>query len=189
MKPHIIVFESGINDGVWTPGRSDAERGMLTQNTLMGKCLQNSNLFLFLYYVTHSRQQQMIFPNVTEPKGFYATSMYVPGKNRVSEEEFRSNIVSVEKIAKQVGAKLYFIFPPLYNEYCRQRIWKSADLSHANEIDVCAALSSLPTITLSDLFLPYDEGHLSRKGHQFVADLIWKHLFCSNHEQQLIESQ
>lgn len=173
IKPRIIIFESGINDGILSLGHSDEEKSIITNGTWVNRHLARSNLLLFLYFIFHDRAASIRNNDIANSGNFYASSMYIQGKSRVSENSFQKNLMHAQIIAKSVNAKLFFIFPPLYNEYGQKEILKSVNVTYSNEINICSAISCLQADDLSSFFLPYDEAHFSRKGHKFIADLIW----------------
>ncbi|MEE2887792.1 MAG: hypothetical protein VX951_10220, partial [Planctomycetota bacterium] len=55
----------------------------------------------------------------------------------------------------------------------KQRLRKSANVTHAREVDVCAVLEGMANGDFSPFFVPYDEAHLSRRGHAVTADALW----------------
>jgi len=171
VKPAIIILEAGINDGVYAPLRSDKDLEFLNQGSFAGRVIECSNLTLWFYYLVNQRGEEGGGAVAGPPDRFYATSVYMPGRCRVEKEDFIANLAAVQELARNAGAEAYFIFPALYNEYGRGVLLKSANHTHPREIGLCDALKALEH---ADYFLPYDEAHLSLKGHELAADLIWK---------------
>ncbi len=169
-----IVFESGINDGTWAPVRSDREVAKQIRPPKSGSVIQRSNLFLWLHYAWKRRKEEAAALVPDAP--FFATSSYRPGHSRVSPSEFVENLAAARATARELDAAIYFYFPGLYNERGRERIQKSVLHSDPLEIAVVDAFAQLDAPTLARQFLPFDEAHHSRAGHQRVADHIWRRL-------------
>ena len=103
---------------------------------------------------------------------FFHTSLHA-GRTRVSESAFLENLAACA--ASAGSARVYVLFPALYNEYGRRALAKSVRVSRPNELDVVARLEAAGGDT-ARFFLPYDEAHLSPAGHREVAELIWERL-------------
>jgi lysophospholipase L1-like esterase len=176
MHPEIIILECGINDGIWAPGLSDRDITVAEDRGWGERIIESSNLLLTLAYLAHGGTRDAGTEAFDPTRPFYHSRMYVPGRSRVSEAEFKSNLRSIEQQAAAHNARVFFIFPGLYNEYGAGKLVKAVRFSHANEIEIVAPMNALPASDLSEYFLPHDEAHLSVKGHRFVAELIWQKL-------------
>jgi hypothetical protein len=176
-QPDVVVIESGINDGLPSAGSSDRLASSADpRSSGLEKVVWSSNLALALRYAW----QDTVTPPSDNPRvesePFFHTSMFSPGRSRVPEADFRANISEFEVLADAAGAETFFLFPGLYNEYGRGALRKAVRFEHPREIDMVAGLERAATGNLGRLFLPYDEAHLSRRGHRLVAKLIWSRL-------------
>lgn len=180
--PRIIVVEVGINDGVWAPGRTDhllGGGGTTPSANVAIAIVESSSVLSGLrqwFFHVGSTVPTNAGPVPPPRERFYYTSMYVSDHVRVPEAEFRENIAAMEARANEIGARIFFLFPGLYNEYGDKLLVKSVQFSHPREIPIVEALLAAFGSDPADAFLRYDEAHLSIKGHQVVADRIWKSL-------------
>lgn len=173
-QPKVIVFECGINGGLPSSGARDSEFAMADRGVVPSSVIRSSNTLLALQQVFRGRRLSTAPAQVAGGKRFFRTRLYDPEKSRVTEAEFHENLAAVEDLATTIGARVFFLFPGLYNEYGKRRLRKAANLTHPREIDMCAALQGgASTGELLPLFVPYDEAHLSRSGHRVIADAIW----------------
>ena len=145
-----------------------ADRGVVPSSVI-----RSSNTLLALQQLF--RGSSLSKTPAVEPgkERFFRTRLYDPKTSRVTKAEFYQNLETVEELAGSVGASVFFLFPGLYNEYGKQRLRKSANVTHAREVDVCAVLEGMANGDLSPFFVPYDEAHLSRRGHAVTADALW----------------
>lgn len=173
-KPAVIVFECGINGGLPSSGARDSEFAMADRGVIPSSVIRSSNTLLALQQ--WFRGSSLSKTPLTEPgkKRFFRTRLYDPKKSRVTEAEFHQDLETVVQLATDKGAKVFFLFPGLYNEYGKKKLRKSANLTHALEIDMCSALQAKAADGFADLFVPYDEAHLSRRGHRVIAEAIWQ---------------
>lgn len=178
VKPEIVIVEAGLNDGVWAPAGPDCEviqSAKEKQTGLISRLIQSSNFcvwlrgFLRAEHTFRERQQN-------GGKAFYASMLHVPGHSRVSPDEFSRNLAEMKKMSEGAGARFYCFFPCLFNEYGQGKAQKSVQFTDPTEIAVSPFLASLSTQELKRYFLPYDEGHPSRFGHQYLAAKIWQRL-------------
>ncbi len=180
IQPRIIFVEVGINEGVWSPGFPDKLTAAVLEDTFAARCVRTSNLLFAINQQLRGAARGAEPSELPAPtKRFFYTSMYVPGHVRVPEEDFLENLASFEALAHEAGAEIYFLFPGLYNEYGEKQLVKSVKYSHPREIDLVETLSSAARTSGTNLdayFLPYDEAHLSIKGHRIVAERIWARL-------------
>lgn len=176
ITPDIIIVECGINDGIWAPGLRDRDITLAERKGWAERIVESSNLLRVLAYLARGGTTEAGTEPFDPTRPFYHSRMFVPGKSRVSEAEFKSNLQSVERHAERLAAHVYFIFPGLYNEYGRGELAKAVRFSHANEIEIVGPIHEQSGSDLSEYFLPNDEAHLSLMGHRFVADLIWQRL-------------
>jgi len=172
-QPKIIVFESGINGGLPSSGARDSEFAMAEQGVVPSSVMRSSNTLLALQQLFRGAAYSKNASIEPGSKRFFRTRLYDPKKSRVTESEFYENLRTVEALAVANGARAYFLFPGLYNEYGKQRLRKSANATHPQEIDMCEALNQAAGGAYEPLFVPYDEAHLSRVGHRLIADIIW----------------
>lgn len=176
-RPRVIVVEVGINDGFFTPNIPDREMHRIFEPNLAAQLINNSNLLSALKSLFGTRRQNITVDWRPKPQDrFYYTSTYIPDHMRVSEEDFRANVAAMEQMARDAGATIWFIIPGLYNEYGDRKLEKSARFEHPREIDLVGAIRSAGGADPGSCFLPYDEAHLSVKGHQVAAEQIWKSL-------------
>jgi hypothetical protein len=171
-----VVYEAGVNDGTFAPVRSDRDLALLGRPRHENRIWSRSHLFLWLHFAV----RDWLAPSATaagpaqEP--FYASRLHEPGRSRVSREDFLLNLEAARSLAESQAIEIYFLIPALYNEHGDERLEKSVRVSLADEIPLVEALAALPPRELARQFLPYDEAHFSRRGHAFVAGLIWDRL-------------
>jgi lysophospholipase L1-like esterase len=175
-QPEIVIVESGINDGIPSIGLSDRQASTAGGRSWLDEVAWHSNVVLALRYARQDMVAQPFHEAKVESEPFFHSIMFDPGRSRVPEDDFRANLEEFEDLAGASGAIPFFMFPGLYNEYGRGNLEKSVRFDHPREIDMVAAIKSAGSEDLSDYFLPYDEAHLSRRGHRLVANLIWSRL-------------
>jgi hypothetical protein len=88
---------------------------------------------------------------------------------RVSPEDFRTNLDRMAALCSKRGARFFVFIPCLYHEYGRGELIPSVDFKGSHALPVLEALSQYPKDALRTLFLPFDEAHLSVKGHGLVG--------------------
>jgi len=179
-KPRVVVVEVGINDGVWAPGLPDAQMAGVLVDSWTSRLIRSSHVLFAANGLLHGTGRHAPPADVPPDERFFYSSMFVPGHVRVSEEEFRANIGAMEQSADGAGAAILFLFPGLYNEYGDKRLVKSVRFSHPREVKIVDAIHAAAGSDPVDYFLPYDEAHLSVKGHRLVADTIWERLTGEN---------
>jgi hypothetical protein len=175
-QPEVVIVESGINDGVQSIGLSDRQVNSAGSRSWAEKAVWSSNVALALRYAMRNRSKQPSRDVKVESERFFHTSIFAAGRSRVPEDDFRENIEEFEDLASALGAELFFMFPGLYNEYGEGELQKSVRFDHPREIRIAAAIKAGGADDLREFFLPYDEAHLSRRGHRLAADLIWSRL-------------
>jgi len=179
-KPHVVVVEVGINDGVWAPGLPDARMAGVLVDSWTSRLIRSSHVLFAANGLLHETGRNAPPADVSPDERFFYSSMFVPGHVRVSEDEFRANVGAMEESADRAGAAILFLFPGLYNEYGDKRLVKSVRFSHPREVKIVDAILTAAGSDPVDYFLPYDEAHLSVKGHRLVADMIWERLTGEN---------
>lgn len=171
----VIFFEAGINDGVPSSGAPDSAFAMSRRGVIPPSLVRSSNALLMLYLL--ARGGGSLEAGEERPEaGFYGTSLHRPGHSRVPREEFLANLDLVRELAAEEGARLYFLFPALYNEYGDGRLTDSAAVAPPEEIDLRQLFESHREDGLETFFLPWDEAHFSVRGHQLVAGALWARL-------------
>lgn len=179
LQPDVVVIESGINDGLPSAGSSDRLASSADpRSSWMERVVWSSNVALALRYALQDTGTPPPGNPTIDSEPFFHTSMFSPGRSRVPEAGFRANISEFEELADASGAERFFLFPGLYNEYGRGALRKAVRFEHPREIDMVAGLERAAAGHLGRLFLPYDEAHLSRRGHRLVARLIWSRLMA-----------
>lgn len=175
-NPEVVIVEAGINDGIISTGLSDRQTTISKRQSWIDKISWSSNMILAFRYMLQGISTQKACNLNVEAKPFFHTSMFTPGKSRVPEKDFLNNIKKCEELIESRRASLFFIFPGLYNEYGKGKLQKSVRFNHPREINITSKTISSEVNNLKECFLPYDEAHLSQKGHQLLANLIWTQL-------------
>ncbi len=177
--PDIVIAEFGINDGTVAPVKQDKAWHPWAMDTLR-KWLRNSGwrrLVVRIFDLDAEPEPMSMKAQDYEAaqKNFYRMSL-TGEQTRVNPSDFRANLEKMADICRENDAVFAFFVPSLFNEYGKHRLIRSVDLVTDKAIAVRPALSAYPRERLSDLFLPYDEGHFSEKGHQVVAHAIVDYL-------------
>ena len=176
LQPDVVIVEAGLNDGTWAaPGVADSILAVKRQDSLAATLLNRSNLALWCFYLFHA-EQRAAQGRQRDVNAFYRSSLYLPGHARVAPEEFIDNIEGIKKMCDSQGATFYTIYPALFNEWNRNEVVCAVIDKRADNIDVTSALEMLSAATAAEFFLPYDEGHLSLRGHEHVAERIFERL-------------
>ncbi len=176
LQPDVVIVEAGLNDGTWAAsGVADSIHAVKRQDSLAATLLNRSNLALWCFYLFHA-EQRAAQGRQRDVNAFYRSSLYLPGHARVAPEEFIDNIEGIKKMCDAQGAIFYTIYPALFNEWNRNEVVCAVIDKRADNIDVTSALEMLSAATAAEFFLPYDEGHLSLRGHEHVAERICERL-------------
>ena len=101
-------------------------------------------------------------------RGFYRISM-TGTRTRVSPADFKANLHRIASLCRKHGARFVTCIPCLYNEYGEAELVASVDFGGPEVLSVDEILSAYPRDELETFFLPFDEAHLSIKGHGIVA--------------------
>ena len=177
--PDMVIAEFGINDGTPAPVRQDKEWHPSAMDTVR-KWLRNTGwrrLLVKIFGLGDEGATAEIRAQDFEAakESFYRVSL-TGDQTRVSAPDFEANLTAMAEACRQKDASFAFFIPSLFNEYGKQRLIPSVDLQTERAIPLHSALAAHPHETLKTLFLPYDEGHLSPKGHQVAAKAIVDYL-------------
>ncbi len=176
LQPDVVIVEAGLNDGTWAAsGVADSILAVKRQDSLAAMLLNRSNLALWCFYLFHA-EQRVAQSRQRDVDAFYRSSLYLPGHTRVAPEEFIDNLEAIKKMCDAQGATFYTIYPALFNEWDKNAVVSAVIDERPENIDVTSALAMLPAAAVAEFFLPYDEGHLSPRGHEHVAERICERL-------------
>jgi lysophospholipase L1-like esterase len=171
-QPDVVVAEFGINDGTvavkkadkdWKPGFWEPAHKAL-RNSGWGRLV----LKVFGPVVKKPEMANKRQIGAEARENFYRVSM-AGTQTRVAPDDFRANLDTMAELCKKNGALFYFLNPCLFNEYGNIEILPVVNLLTPETISIQKMLSDHNPQDLEALFLPFDEGHLSRKGHKKVA--------------------
>jgi lysophospholipase L1-like esterase len=178
-EPDIVVAEFGINDGTLATARQDKDWHPSLTGTIR-KWLRTTGwrrLIVRLFGLDGEAETLEMKPQdyETAAQNFYRVSL-TGEETRVSPSDFKENLEAMAEMCRRRGAVFGYFVPSLFNEFGKERLIPAVDLATENAIPVHQALSAYSRAELKTLFLPYDEGHFSAKGHQVVAQSIVDYL-------------
>jgi lysophospholipase L1-like esterase len=174
-EPDVVVAEFGINDGTmavgkadkaWQPGPWDAIRPAIRNSGWGRLMLKVFGSFIKGPDVVNRRQTRR-----QAQQNFYRMSV-TGTMTRVVPEDFRANLDKMAALCREQGALFFVLIPNIFNEYGNKELLPVVNILTPHAIPVFDVLSALSPQELESMFLPYDEGHLSRAGHRLVADYI-----------------
>jgi lysophospholipase L1-like esterase len=178
-KPDVVVAEFGVNDGTLATGREDKawQPDLLNEIRLR---LKNTGWARLVLRVFPPREARAPIEDVKQTydeaqKSFYRISM-TGTRTRVSPADFKANLHRMAGLCQKHGARFVTYIPCLYNEYGEAELVASVDFGGPEVLSVDEILSAYPQDELATFFLPFDEAHLSLKGHGIVAGSLVRFL-------------
>lgn len=171
-RPDVVVAEFGINDGTVATGKQDKDWRPRFSDTVP-QALRRSGWGRLVLRLFHPLIKKPGIVDKTQTwdqarKSFYRVSM-TGALTRVAPDDFAANLDKMAALCRKNGALFYVFIPSLYNEYGDKRLTASVNFLTSYSIPIHKTLSSYPPEVLQILFLPFDEGHLSRAGHNVVG--------------------
>jgi len=171
-RPNLVVAEFGINDGTTAVGKADKDCGPRFSEKLV-RALRESGwgrlvLAFFRPDVSKTAVAERRQTRQQAQENFYRVGMTGP-LTRVAAGDFRANLEAMRAMCREHGALFFPAIPALYNEYGQKNVISAVNLLTPETISFHRIISDSSQGPLESLFLPYDEGHLSTKGHQVVA--------------------
>ena len=171
-SPDVVVAEFGVNDGTIAVGRADKawEPSILGEMRLW---LRNSGWARLVLGLFRPGRDKPLIQDVWQTHdqaqtNFYRISM-TGTRTRVAPEDFTANLEAMAAICSKKGVRFFIFIPCLYNEYGRGDLISSVDFQGNQVLPVLEALAAYPKNKRHTLFLPYDEAHLSPRGHRQVG--------------------
>ena len=171
-RPDIVFGEFGINDGTMAVAKPDKEWHPRFIDTAL-PWIRKSGWGRLVLKIAAPDTDNTPFTEKQQTgekaeNSFYRVSL-TGTLQRVSEEDYRSNLEEMDAFCEQRSAIFFPVIPALFNEYGDGAIIAAVNMSTPSTISFHDILKETPRDTWNTLFLPYDEGHLSRKGHRQVA--------------------
>jgi lysophospholipase L1-like esterase len=174
-RPDVVVAEFGINDGTLAVGKTDKDQRPTVSEKVL-PVLRNSGwsrLILAVFRPAVSGTDIAAKRQTLQQaqKNFYRVGMTGP-LTRVAARDFRANLQAMGALCRDYGALFFPAIPALYNEYGQKNVISAVNLLTPETISFQRIVSDASQGPSEGLFLPYDEGHLSVKGHKVVAEGI-----------------
>jgi lysophospholipase L1-like esterase len=174
-RPDVVVAEFGINDGTMAVGKADKDRGPrfsekvlpVLRNTGWGRLV----LAVFRPDVSGTALTEKRQTWEQAQENFYRVGM-TGTLTRVAAGDFKTNLETMEALSNEHGVLFFPVIPALYNEYGQKNVVAAVNLLTPETISFQRIILDASQGPLEGLFLPYDEGHLSTKGHKVVAERI-----------------
>ena len=171
-EPDVVVAEFGINDGTMAVGRADKDwRPGLWDPAR--RILRNSGWARLVLKVFGASIAKPRIVDVLQNKeqalaGFYRVSA-TGHRTRVAPEDFTANLEAMAALCEEHGALFFFWIPCLFHEYGEDDLMPAVKILTPRTIPVFDIFRDVAPQEWESLFLPYDEGHLSRAGHKLAA--------------------